>query len=122
MEQGKFNLSVGAAIGLLLLSSSPLGAMLGLFLGFTVALFVAPMLWMLASALGTDLNTIMQPALWTLGTAYGAAALFVLGLLVAAIRRGDMPAARLHFATLAWIIAVPAILYLSSEALVKAWP
>jgi len=122
MEQGKFNLSVGAAIGLLLLSSSPLGAMLGLFLAFTVALFIAPMLWMLASALGTDLDTIMQPTLWTLGIAYGAFALTVAGLLIAAIRRGDMSTARLRFATLAWIIAVPAILDLSSEALVKAWP
>ncbi len=122
MEQGRFNFSVGAAIGLLLLSSSPLGAMVGLFLAFTVALFIAPMLWMLAGALGTDLNTIMQPMLWTLGIAYGAFALALVGLLVAAIRRGDMSAARLRFATLAWIIAIPAILYLSSEALVDAWP
>ena len=81
--------------------------MLGLFLAFTVALFIAPMLWMLAGALGTDFNTITRPTLWTLGIAYGAFALAVAGLLVAAIRRGDMSAARLRIATLAWMIAIP---------------
>ncbi|WP_066530722.1 hypothetical protein [Erythrobacter sp. CCH5-A1] len=122
MEQGKFNLSIAGLVGLLMLASSPLGAMLGLFLAFTVAFFVAPFLWMLAGALGTDLNTIMQPALITLGVLYGAWALAVVAMLVTAIRNGNMPAARLHIATLAWLAAVPLILWLSSEALVKAWP
>lgn len=122
MEQGRFNFTIAGLVGLLMLASSSLGAMLGLFLAFTVALFVAPMLWMLASALGTDLNTIMHPTLVTLGVAYGAWALAVLGLLVAAIRRGDMNKARKHIATIAFLAATPYILWLSSEALVDAWP
>ena len=122
MEQGRFNLTIAGLVGLLLLAGSPLGAMLGLFLAFTVAFFVAPFLWMLAGALGTDLNTIMQPALITLGVLYGAWALAVVGMLVATIRRGDMHMARMHIATLAFIAAAPFILWLSSEALVDAWP
>lgn len=122
MEQGKFTFTIAGLVGLLLLASSPLGAMLGLFLAFTVALFVAPLLWMLAGALGTDLNTIMQPTLITLGVLYGAWALAVVAMLVVAIRRDDMDRARLHAATLAFIVAAPFILWLSSEALVDAWP
>ena len=122
MEQGKFNLTIAGLVGLVLLASSPLGAMLGLFLAFTVALFIAPMLWMVAGALGTDLTTIMTPALYTFGVLYGAWALAVVGMLVTAVRRGDMHTARRHIATLAFLAATPFILWLSPEALVDAWP
>lgn len=122
MEQGKFNVTIAGLVGLLLLATSPLGAMLGFFLAVTVAFFVAPALWMVATALGTDLNTILTPTLVTLGVLYGAWALAVVGMLVAAIRRGDMHMARMHIATLATIAAMPLILWLSSEALVDAWP
>ena len=122
MEQRNFNLTMATLVGLLLLSSSPLGAMLGLFLGFAVAMFVAPMLWMLASALGTDLNTIMRPTLITVGVLYLTYGLFMVGLTASALRKGDMRAARLNMATLAFVAVIPLILYLSSEALVDAWP
>ncbi|TAD78098.1 MAG: hypothetical protein EAY70_07310 [Sphingomonadales bacterium] len=122
MEQRRFNLTMATLVGLLLLSTSPLGAMLGLLLAFTVGLFVAPIMWIMAESLGTDLDSIMRPALISLGVAFAAGLLTVTGLLVAAIRRGDAHAARRHIATLAVMAAVPAILWLSSEALADAWP
>jgi len=122
MEQGKFTLTIAGLVGLLLLATSPLGAMMGFLLGVTVAFFVAPFLWMLAGALGTDLNTIMQPTMITLGVLYGAWALAVVAMLVAALRSSDMNRARLHAATLAFIVAAPLTLWLSAEALVDAWP
>lgn len=122
MEQGKFTLTIAGLVGLLLLATSPLGAMMGFLLGVMVAFFLAPALWMLATALGTDLNTVMQPALTTLGVLYGAWALAVVAMLVAALRSSDMNRARLHAATLAFIVAAPLTLWLSAEALVDAWP
>lgn len=122
MEQRRFNLTMAGLLGLVLLSSSPLGAMLGLFLGLTVALFVGPIMWMLASALGTDLEVVMRPILIALGVGFGVFVFAVLAKLVAALRRADDYAARRHAATLAFLVAVPAILWLSSQALVDAWP
>jgi heme/copper-type cytochrome/quinol oxidase subunit 4 len=122
MEQRAFKLTIAALVGLTLVSASPMGAMIGFMLGIAVAFFAVPVLWMVASALGSDLETIMVPALITVALIGIVFSAVMIARLAAASRAGDAAAVRQYLAVLTAIVLIPASMWLSSQALVDAWP
>jgi hypothetical protein len=124
MSARAFSLSIAGLVALLLAASAPFpGALIGFFLGIAVAFFVAPF-----SFLGAKALTSIGIAASYKDVAMALIAAYVLLALVAAWRawrswsRDGAETARLltlHALILAFL---PAIAWLSSQALVRAWP
>lgn len=99
------------------LATTPVGAMLGFLGGITVAFFIAPVVLLLNVP-----ESWLWPAAWALAAAYA------LLVLVLALRgalswaRGEAAAARGWFAGAISLAATAAVLKLSADALVAAWP
>lgn len=100
----------------LLLSATPLGAIVGFFEGIAVAFFVAPLIFLLHVP-----QSWLTSAVWALGAAY---AVWVLVLAVRGLRawlRGDANGARGWWAGAISLVAIAGVLQLSADALVAAW-
>ena len=101
----------------LLLAASPVGAILGFFVGITIAFFVAPLIFLLHVP-----ETMIPTIGWTLLGVYGALILFLLLRGVLIWLRGDHAEARLVWFWAISLAAIAMTLKLSSDSLVAAWP
>lgn len=111
------------AIAVALSATAFPGAMIGFFFGIGVAFFVA----VPVAAIGKGLEQAGIPVtgkqlFWTLAGLY---ALLVLGAAMRAwllLRRHDLNAARLAGLRLALLLALPLMAWLSTNAMMRAWP
>jgi hypothetical protein len=99
------------------LSTTPVGAVAGFFVGVAIAFFVAPVVLLS----GLD-QAAWMPVLWVLIGLYAALVLYHAGRGVIDWRAGRRDAARRRWAiALSLVALVPAVLW-SGEALQRAWP
>lgn len=110
--------------GLIVLSGTPgIGAIVGLFFGFTVAFFVGPLAiglqWIIDQA---GLSIKLEQHLHLLILVYGFCVLFALYRAFRSVSAGDRDKARSIGAKAALFAALPLAAYLSVQALARAWP
>jgi len=124
MSPRSFKLGVVLIAAVVALSPTPFpGALMGFMCAVTVAFFVAPLTFGL-QGLAEALGFAASPA----QIIVALAALYGLGVLVAARRAwrlsaiGNPPAARLEGLRAIFLTSLPLIAWLSSQALVRAWP
>lgn len=108
------------SMAIVLLSSSTEfpGAMIGFFCGIAVAFFVAGPTFLVASALGVDGRLI----LYGLIAAYAALTLFLVLMALRSWRNQTKDVARLLSIRAGLFLMMPPVFFLSSQALVRAWP
>lgn len=123
MSEMRFKLSMLAIVVALALSASPgIGAIIGLFFGFGIAFFIAGPSFMIAGMLrGAGLSLDDKDVAAILILLY---VVMVLGLAYAAWRawdRSDMDRARLYVVKTILFTTLPAMGWLSIQALADAW-
>lgn len=112
-----------ALLALLIVVSSATfpGAIIGFLFGITVAFFIAPLTFLLeAAARDAGVSLAFHDIVYGLAALYGLAVLLVAGETYRA--RGDAAAMRLAAAKTLLLVTLPLIAWLSSQALVRAWP
>ena len=110
-------------LGLLLASVKIPGAMIGFYFGIAIAFFVAPAtfgLEALASEFGIDFDkAVIIKGLMAL---YGIYVLVTFWMAWRSYAREDMDAARKHAARGVILVSLAVGAWLSSQALIRAWP
>lgn len=98
------------------------GAMIGFLFAMGLLLLAIPVSALASTLTQAGIPATVEIVLWLLGGLY---ALFVLGALVQTSRlamRGDSSEARVAGVPLAILIALPLMVWLSTKAMVHAWP
>lgn len=123
MTRKAFVVSLVLIAGLIALSATPgIGAIVGLFFGFTIAFFVAPLAFGLQWAIDlAGVSIKLEQLLHLLILFYGCCVVFALYRAYRSFSTGDRDKARLTGAKAALFAALPLAAYLSMDALAKAW-
>lgn len=124
MGSRSFKICCGLILGLVLMSGTPFpGAMIGFLFGVAVAFFLAPPSFIL---LGLIQRAGYPATIEMVFKGLGAAYVLLVGLLVIrasrAWRGGATDEARMVTVRAMLFVALPLAGYLSSQALMKAWP
>ena len=124
MSARAFKIALALLAVLVLLSSTTfLGTMLGFFFGIAVAFFIAPLTFLLeaiARAAGTPIA--FHRIVYGLAALYGLAVLFAACQAYRASAQSDAAAFRLTAMRAILLAALPLVAWLSSRALIRAWP
>lgn len=117
-----FKICVALLALLIVLSSLTFpGALIGFLFGIAVAFFVAPLTFLLEAAAGNaGASLAFDHILYGLAALSGVAVLLVARETYRA--RGNAAYVRLSAAKTLLLVALPLIGWLSSQALVRAWP
>jgi hypothetical protein len=101
----------------LLLAASPVGALPGLLLAFTIAFFVAPPILLLGLQ-----ETALAPIVWTALGLYAALTIFLAARGGSLWLGGDHQEARVVWFWTVSLVAFALSLKFSADALERAWP
>ena len=124
MNARTFKIALAFRAGLVLLSGTSLpGATIAFLFGIAVAFVIAPLtflLQMVARAVGISLTS--DQILYGMAACYGLAVLLAARETYFAWARSHAAVVRLSALKMLLLVALPLIAWLSSRALIRAWP
>lgn len=123
MSRTAFQIGLSLVVLLVLLSTTSVpGALIGVLCGVAAAFFVAPLTFLLQGvAKAVGLTVALEHVAVALVTLYGAAVLVAVHQIWRPFTAGDSRTARLLTLRAVFLAALPLVVWLSSQALVRAW-
>lgn len=124
MNARSFKIALAVLAGLVLLSGTSFpGAMIGFLFGIAVAFFIAPLTFLLeAVARAVGLSLTAHQIAYGLAALYGSVVLLAIRETYRAGARGDAAVVRLMALRALVLVVLPLMAWLSSRALLRAWP
>ena len=127
MSRRRFAIIVAAWAATLALATTGVGALLGVFVGFGIAMFggaLGVLVQTAATLLGFELDWIATGTVlyWGAIGAFACLAAWIAALGLRELLRGGERAALSHFAAGLSVAAFPVACWLSLQALARAWP